>query len=120
MLWRGRRESENVEDRRGMAGPVIGGGIGTVVLALLVYLMGGDPSVVLRNAPPPAPVERTARAGTNDERKQFIAVVLADTEDVWSELFRERGRTYRVPKLVLFTRAVDSSCGFASAASGPF
>jgi predicted metalloprotease len=120
MLWRGRRQSENIEDRRGMAGPVVGGGIGAAVLALVIYLLGGDPSVVLQNQPPPSPAGRTAPAGVNDEQKQFVAVVLADTEDVWSRLFQERGRTYREPRLVLFTRSVDSACGFASAASGPF
>ena len=118
MLWRGRRQSENVEDRRGMAGPVVGGGIGAAILALVVYLLGGDPSVILQNSPTPAPAGRTAPA--NDEAKQFVGVVLADTEDVWQQLFQQRGRTYRKPRLVLFTRAVNSACGFASAATGPF
>ena len=103
-----------------MAGPVVGGGIGAAVLALLVYLLGGDPSVVLQNQPPSAPAGRTAPAGANDEEREFVAVVLADTEDVWQRLFQERGSTYRVPKLVLFTRSVQSACGFASTATGPF
>jgi predicted metalloprotease len=99
---------------------VVTGGIGTVLLALLVYLLGGDPSVVVPTDRSPAPPSRSAPAAPNDERKEFVAVVLADTEDVWQRLFQERGRTYRAPRLVLFTRTVESACGFASAASGPF
>jgi uncharacterized protein len=103
-----------------MGGPVVGGGIGAAILALVIYLMGGDPSVVLQNQPQPSQSGRSVPAAANDEPKQFIAVVLADTEDVWNRLFQERGRTYREPRLVLFTRTVESACGYASAASGPF
>src|SRR5215212_9341044 len=120
MLWRGRRQSENVEDRRGMGGRVAGGGIGAAILGLLYYLLTGDPSAVLQNQPASSPAGRSAPAAANDEPKQFVSVVLADTEDVWNRLFQERGRTYREPRLVLFTRTVDSACGYASAASGPF
>jgi predicted metalloprotease len=99
---------------------VVGGGIGTLLLALVVYLMGGDPSVLMPSGQEPAPAGRSAPAAPNDEQKQFVSVVLADTEDVWNRLFQERGQTYREPTLVLFTDAVESACGYASAASGPF
>ena len=123
MLWRGRRESENVEDRRGIsAGTVAGGGIGMVVLALVVMLLGGDPSVILNNAPPPTSRQVNPAQFSEEEKqqKEFVSVVLADTEDVWNKLFKEKGRQYREPKLVLYSGRVDSACGFASAAVGPF
>ena len=121
MLWRGRRESDNVEDQRGMGGKLIaGGGIGTVILAVVVALLGGDPSVILRGSGPAPSGVQAPRGPEEEERKQFVSVVLADTEDVWNAQFRNRGAVYREPKLVLFTGQVQSACGFASAASGPF
>lgn len=123
MRWRGRRESENVEDQRNLAPVALaGGGLGTVVLVVLGLLLGVDPSKLLPqggNAPQPAP-PGAAAGGPEDEGKQFVSVVLADTEDVWTELFREVGKTYERPKLVLFTDQVRSGCGFASAQVGPF
>lgn len=125
MLWKGRRESANVEDRRGLSGGtmVAGGGVGALLLALLVYALGGDPSVILNGQPSSRPTTGVQKASTSaeeDELKKFVSVVLADTEDVWNKVFRENGKTYREPKLVLFTGSVQSACGFASAAVGPF
>ncbi|NLC70260.1 MAG: zinc metallopeptidase [Desulfuromonadaceae bacterium] len=124
MLWKGRRGSDNVEDRRrGL--PVkgaIGGGIGTLVLAVVIYFLGGDPTQLLHtiqvNTQPPAASQRTGAA--EDEMTQFVSVVLAETENVWSELFRKNGMTYRHPKLVLYNGSVQSACGYSSAATGPF
>jgi uncharacterized protein len=126
MRWEGRRQSENIEDRRGMRvsrGGLVGGGIGTLAIALLVYLLGGDPTAVLQQAGN-APVETTsepyAESANEAEWRQFTAVALADTEDVWNGVFKEMGGEYREPTLVLFTGAVESGCGFAEAAMGPF
>ena len=126
----GQEESENVEDRRSMSprGMAIGGGVGTLVLALVVYLLGGNPMPLLQQAGQPAgpvqPMRQGARpgaaAGQPDELRHFVAVVLGDTEVVWDDLFRQRHLIYRHPKLVLFTGSVDSACGSASSAVGPF
>ncbi len=125
MKWKGRRQSENVEDRRGMAAPtaVAGGGLGVIVIALIVLFLGGDPGTVLdtQNAPRAGSGQQAApRSAEEEELKEFVSVVLADTEDVWNAQFRRMGREYREPKLVLFTGKVQSACGFASAAVGPF
>jgi uncharacterized protein len=126
MRWQFGRRSQNVEDRRGMRSstPVVGGGIGLVVLALIVTLLGGDPSMVLDQlAPAGDPYSQPAevrRAAPNDEMAQFISAVLADTEDTWNGIFQQSGERYTEPKLVLFTGSVDSACGFAEAATGPF
>ncbi len=119
MRWLGRRESSNVEDRRGLGGGIAAGGIGSLVIALIIYLLGGDPSQV---------VDMSANRGTQTvEEKQaedntatFVKVVLADTEDVWGKLFSDMNKQYVDPKLVLFTQTDQSGCGFASAATGPF
>lgn len=127
MRWQGRRESGNVEDRRGVPvrGLAIGGGLGTLLLALLVAFLGGDPRGLLEQAAaPPAAQPAGGAAKVNPEEeplRKFVSVVLADTEDVWKELFQKQlGQQYREPKLVLFTGEVKSACGFASAAMGPF
>ena len=121
MRWTGRRGSSNVEDRRsgGTGKMVIGGGLGTIVIALIVMLMGGDPSQMLGgfDQANTQPVETNAE---EDSLARFVSVVLADTEEVWGELFAASGLTYREPKLVLFRGQVESACGYASAASGPF
>jgi hypothetical protein len=105
------------------------GGIGTLILGLAIYFLGGDPSVVLNqgqnpsSSGPTTSINRTGNAGNSgaqDAGKQFVSVVLADTEDVWSELFRQSGRRYREPKLVLFSGQVRSACGVAGASAGPF
>ena len=123
MLWQGQRESENVEDARGSGGGrlVMGGGIGTVVLVVLYLLLGGDPQALFNSQqaqlPQSAQVDNQA---PRDEASKFVAVVLADTEDAWKEIFRQMGREYQEPRLVLFTDVIQSGCGFASGATGPF
>ncbi|BDA73480.1 neutral zinc metallopeptidase family [Rivularia sp. IAM M-261] len=126
MRWQLGRRSDNVEDRRGtsISGPVVGGGIGALVLSLIVALLGGDPSVILqqggsRTNNPPVNSPRP-RSATDDQAAEFVSVVLADTEDVWNQIFRENGRNYVEPRLVLFTGRVESACGLASSATGPF
>ena len=118
----GGRRSDNVIDERGrgIGLPVVGGGLGMAVIALVVYLLGGDPSVVT-NMTQPAPQGAPAGPGSPDPQADFVSVVLADTEDTWSSVFREQlHRTYEDPQLVLFTGAVESACGFAQQAMGPF
>jgi len=121
MLWQGRRESGNVEDRRGFGGRgmAVGGGIGTMVIAFIIYLLGGNPSQVLDNSNTvQQPTQQSAPA--NDETTHFVRTILADTEDIWSQLFQNMGRTYTDPKLVLFSGSTQSACGAASEATGPF
>jgi predicted metalloprotease len=141
MRWLGDRESENVEDRRGMGGgfPVgISGGIGAIVVLIVGLFLGIDPSTlmaVLNGGAPDAQTNDrqvdqpgygssrlpdTRTAGGEDRMRQFVSVVLADTEDVWRQAFRDLGRTYRDPKLVLYSDVVQSPCGMASSATGPF
>lgn len=122
MKWQGRRGSENVEDRRGMSTgtKVIGGGVGTIVIALIVLLLGGDPSGILNQTgsqTTSGPVEATEE---ENQMAQFVSVVLADTEEIWTQIFAQSGSTYRKPTLVLFRDQVQSACGYATAASGPF
>jgi predicted metalloprotease len=125
MLWQGRRESENVEDVRGSGGRrlAVGGGIGTVVLVAVYLLLGGDPMALLESQQQQAQLsqpDQIDNQAPRDEASKFVAVVLADTEDAWHEIFRQMGRQYEEPKLVLFTDLTQSGCGFASGASGPF
>jgi len=118
----GGRRSDNVVDERGRGFglPVVGGGLGMAVLALVVYLLGGDPSAVT-NMAQPAPQGAPAAPGAPDPQADFVSVVLADTEDTWKTVFREQlNRTYEDPQLVLFSGAVPSACGFAQEAMGPF
>ena len=124
MLWQGQRESENVEDARGSGGGrlVMGGGIGTVILVVLYLVLGGDPQALF-NAQQQAQVSQPAQVNTQaprDDASKFVAVVLADTEDAWNDVFRQMGRKYEEPKLVLFTDVIQSGCGFARGATGPF
>jgi predicted metalloprotease len=124
MLWQGQRESENVEDARGSGGGrlVMGGGIGTVILVVLYLLLGGDPQALF-NAQQQAQVSQPAQVNTQaprDDASKFVAVVLADTEDAWNDVFRQMGRKYEEPRLVLFTDLIQSGCGFARGATGPF
>ena len=127
MRWKLGRRSSNVEDRRGGGGVATGaagGGIGVIVLALIAMALGIDPSVVLQQGQAPSQQPRSAQVGApvpgEDKLADFVSVVLADTEDTWHELFRQQGGTYQEPKLVLFSGQVDSACGFAQAAMGPF
>lgn len=125
MKWSGRRQSDNMEDRRGVSGGkiVAGGGIiGLIILAINMF-MGGDNSAILNDinnqlqSGSGEKVELTAR---DKEMGEFVATVLADTEDVWGKIFAENGLTYEEPKLVLFRDGVQTACGGASSASGPF
>ena len=129
MRWEFGRKSSNVEDRRGggISGPVVGGGIGTIVLAVIVALLGGDPGAVLQQGQEQVPSDRTSSqsprtqsTAANDRMADFVSVVLADTEDTWGTLFRQNGENYVEPKLVLFSNSVQSACGSASSAVGPF
>lgn len=127
MRWEFGRRSTNVEDRRGsgVSGPVIGGGIGAIVLSVIVALLGGDPSVIWDqgNAPsdrPQTESPQTQRPPEENRMVDFVSVVLADTEDTWGSLFRQMGETYVDPKLVLYSGAVKSACGYARSAVGPF
>lgn len=123
MQWRGRRESGNVEDRRGMGGAGVAiGGVGTVVVVIIALIMGKNPMELLQtvNQGQSAPTEQAAPSAAEQEAASFVKVVLADNEDVWHKIFEENGATYAEPKLVLFTGTVESGCGGASAAMGPF
>jgi hypothetical protein len=124
MLWQGRRESDNVEDTRGSGGGriAVGGGIGGVILVVAYLLLGGDPQALIDSQQPQSQVStrQVDRNAPRDDASKFVAVVLADTEDAWRELFRQMGRQYEDPKLVLFSDQTRSGCGFASGATGPF
>ncbi|MBD2452111.1 neutral zinc metallopeptidase [Nostoc sp. FACHB-152] len=122
MRWQLGRRSTNVEDKRGVSAPVVGGGIGAVVLALIVALLGGDPRVILEgnNNPSDRTVTQSPRTTAQDQMSDFVSVVLADTEDTWNQIFQENGNRYVDPKLVLYSDAVESACGFARSAVGPF
>ena len=127
MRWRSGRRSANVEDRRRgrVSRTVKGGGIGVLLLALVGVYFGIDPSVFLQQnvqmqPDPSAQSTQMESSGPENELAEFVSVVLADTEDTWGELFRRMGRTYEEPPLVLFSGTVESACGYAQAASGPF
>jgi uncharacterized protein len=127
MRWEFGRRSTNVEDRRGggISGPVVGGGIGALVLSVIVALLGGDPSVIweqqqTQSNSPRTESPQTQRPPANDRMAEFVSVVLADTEDTWDNLFRQMGRTYVDPKLVLYSGSVQSACGSARSSVGPF
>ena len=126
MRWKGRRQSENIEDRRGISGgAVVGGGIGLLVIAMIVGLLGGDPRQFMQQAQQGqvavgqggGQAELSAR---DIERGEFVSTVLADTEDVWNKIFAESGLKYEEPKMELFKQQTQSGCGVASSAAGPF
>ncbi len=121
--------SSNIEDRRGLSvgRGVAGGGIGLVVIALIAMFLGVDPGPILQggmsaggSAPGPQQSVEAKAPSRDDKMADFVAAVLGSTEEVWSEIFAKGGRTYRKPTLVLFTGAVQSACGYAQAAVGPF
>ena len=132
MRWKDLRRSSNVRDVRGAGGggvrmPIgrggrVGGGLGALVLVVLVLIFGGPEAVMqLLSGGGSAPsVEQGRPLTANDETSDFVARVLGSTEDVWSGLFRQQGQTYQPPELNVFDGAVQSRCGFASSASGPF
>lgn len=120
--WKGHRRSGNVEDRRS-SGPakVAGGGIGLLVVAVLIWLLGGDPSFLLDSGAGPVTEPGPAAPPPEDDAAaQFVSAILADTEDTWNAEFAEEGREYEEPRLVLFRDAVRSACGMAGSAVGPF
>jgi hypothetical protein len=127
MRWEGRRQSENVEDRRRMSPQMVaGGGLISILLVAALLFLGVDPKAAPKIAADlagqkPAPQNQQPAQEANDEMKQFVSVVLADNEDIWGRLFPKafQGR-YSPPTLVLFTGQVKSACGFATAAAGPF
>lgn len=126
MLWEGRRQSENVDDRRGVSGGqvALGGGIIGVIFLLANYFLTGDTSA-LEQLPNMVSTQQTQQLSPQEQAKEneraaFVKVVLADTEDVWGKLFAENGAQYQAPIMTLFSGYVESACGQASAASGPF
>lgn len=128
MRWGDQRQSSNIEDRRGMGGRGIavgGGGLGVVILAIAIYLCGGDPSQLLQNGPSqgevPVPNTTANKAAAPDQNRQFVGAIMGNLEDGWRQILPAQGRVkYRDPQLVLFTGQVSSACGYASAATGPF
>ncbi|MCT7373476.1 KPN_02809 family neutral zinc metallopeptidase [Chelativorans salis] len=141
MRWRGRRQSTNVEDRRGRsgtsafpggrirlpmgrAGRAGGGGLSTIIILVILFFglraLGIDPMEMLAEGPGAPSGGTVERSAANDEMSQFVRVVLAETEDVWNDLFEAEGNRYPEPSLVLFGGQIRSACGFASSASGPF
>jgi uncharacterized protein len=122
MKWQGRQGSGNIEDRRGMSrGKIaIGGGIGTIVVALIVFLLGGDPSQILNGPQGGSDTEQVKPSAEENQMAQFVSVVLKDTETVWGKIFEKSNTVYHQPRLVLFRGEVESACGLASTASGPF
>lgn len=126
MLFKGRRQSSNIDDLRGSSGRrgigFKGGIIGTLIMAAIIYLLGGDPMSVLNLSEntQQETTENVAISAEEAEMTEFVSVVLADTEDVWNKLFQEMGGSYREPKLVLFRSAINSACGYAESATGPF
>ena len=129
MKWRGREQSSNVEDRRDGGGGRRGGGgrlgiVGTLIVVGISLLLGLNPLEMLGLVNSAVPADRAPRTAPqtagNDEGKQFVSVVLADTEKVWEDLFSRSGKRYRKPTLVLFDGEVRSACGLADSAVGPF
>ncbi len=127
MRWEGQRRSENIEDRRGRGGAVAGGGIGLLVLGLLYALLTGqDPGQITGQLGGPGGAGPTTQQGPlqttpeEEQQREMVEVVLAWTEDVWSQLFQRAGRTYEQPTLVFFRGLVQSGCGRATAQVGPF
>ena len=127
MRWKSGRRSSNIEDRRGAsAGPkLLGGGIGTIVLVLVAMYFGVDPTPLLQTmqgsgSASSSGTRPTAEDLKNDPLADMVSVVVADTEDVWTEIFAAQGRRYQPPTLVMFTGATRSACGLGQAAMGPF
>ena len=127
MRWKGGRRSSNIEDRRGQraAPKLLGGGIGTIAIVLLAMYFGVDPAPLLDAVQSGGQTSTTGSRPTaedlkNDPLADMVSVVVADTEDVWAEIFAEQGQRYTPPTLVMFTGATRSACGLGQAAMGPF
>jgi predicted metalloprotease len=123
MRWKGRRQSTNVEDRRRISPKgMVGGGIGSIVIIIVVLLLGGDPTSLLQDIQINNQETSSNYTESAEDRElaQFVSVVLAETEDVWHNIFSEEGANYLEPTLVLFHGRVQSACGIAGSATGPF
>jgi len=125
MRWSDQRQSTNIEDRRGLSGrgmAIGGGGIGALLLGLAILLCGGDPSQLLQSGTETqAPPSAANSARPPDQNRQFVGAVMGSLEDAWKQVLPQQARIrYQDPKLVLFTGQVNSACGYASAATGPF
>ena len=127
MRWGDQRQSDNVEDRRGMGGPAMigGGGVGVIILTIAIYLCGGDPSQLLQNGPSsgevPVPGTTANKAVSQDENRKFAGAIEGNLEDAWKQILPQQARVaFKPPRLVLFTNQISSACGNATAASGPF
>jgi len=127
MRWRDQRQSDNVEDRRGIGGRGIavgGGGIGVVILAIAIYMCGGDPTQLLQNLPTQqtqSPGPAANKVVSQDDNAQFARAIMGNLEDAWKQILPAQSRVqFQAPKLVLFTDQIASACGYASSASGPF
>ena len=127
MRWRGGRRSSNIEDRRGQRASrgLLGGGVGTIAIVLVAWYFGIDPTPLLEGVQSSAPSSQPGTRPSADDLKNdpladLVSVVVADTEDVWTEIFAAGGRRYEAPTLVLFSGATRSACGLGQAAMGPF
>jgi len=121
MRWRGRAQSGNVEDRRGMGGKLaIGGGAGGIILVIISLLLGQNPLDYINVGGSPAYEQQQPASEEENQQAEFVKVVLKDTEDVWNQIFEARGETYQEPTLVLFSGSDQSGCGIATSATGPF
>jgi predicted metalloprotease len=138
MRWRNMRESDNIEDRRGQSSGGFGlgggggvklGGLGLVAVVAISLLLGQNPLEILSmlagdggvaTAPAPSSPGAPGAPGVRDEGKEFVARIVGDTEDTWGKIFQRMGRQYEAPRLVLFRGRVESACGLASSAVGPF
>lgn len=127
MRWRGGRRSSNIEDRRGQRASrgLLGGGVGTIAIVLVAWYFGIDPTPLLEGVRSSAPSSQPGTRPSADDLKNdpladMVSVVVADTEDVWTEIFAAGGRRYEAPTLVLFSGATRSACGLGQAAMGPF
>ncbi|MBX2868218.1 MAG: zinc metallopeptidase [Acidiferrobacterales bacterium] len=124
MRWQKGRRSQNIEDRRGRSGrkALAGGGIGMIALAVVAMFLGVDPSTVMKvgGGLISGGEQTQPQSAAQTEQSEFVSVILADTEDTWRPIFKQMGRDYREPKLVLFSGSTDSACGYASSAMGPF
>ena len=126
MRWEGRRQSGNVEDRRGMRvsrGGLVGGGLGTLAIALIVMFLGGDPTPILQgagNGPVTTTEEPYVPTPEEEKTREFVSTILATTEDLWAAEFAAMGGQYQAPTLVVFREAVESACGVAESGVGPF
>jgi len=125
MKWKGREQSGNIEDRRGIGtGKMIAGGtVGTLAILVIVWLLGGDPSQIMNNLQNSGGGEVTVDSAVikaEEELAAFSGVVLKETEVIWHDIFGKSGQSYREPTLVLFSGSVESACGYSSSATGPF